>query len=150
AGDGSVLIAVAGVLYQIEAKSELTVTRTHDLGGEVARSITLAASGTPGRLLYVFEQAADKSGKKEIVVLCVPLGDDKKRRMFSWPSAAAGDPKTALWTYGDVAGVATDRGVVFFDDHEANFKPLVFAAPAAGTGLYYGDEKHVWYVIPSA
>jgi hypothetical protein len=49
-----------------------------------------------------------------------------------------------------MGGVVTDRGVVFFDDRaaDAKFQPLVFAQTPTGTGLYYGDEKNFWYVIP--
>ena len=102
---------------------------------------------TPGRLLYVFETAPDKSGKKDTAVLGLPLGDDANPVFYQFPSGAVGEPKSALWVNGDIGGVATDRGVVWFDDHEGKFLPLVFTQPAT-PGSYFGDEKYFWYVIP--
>lgn len=148
--NASIVVAVAGVIYQIQPKSDLEVVRTYDLGGNVGRSLGLAAGGTPGRLLYVFETVPDKTGKKDLAVMAVPLGANAKHVFFQFPSAAVGEPKGAFWANGDTAGVATDRGVVWFYDHpdENKFQPLVFAAPPTGAGLYFGDEKHFWYVIP--
>jgi hypothetical protein len=146
-GNGSVAVAVAGVLYQIEGKTELNVVRKYDLGGDVGRSIALAVSGTPGQLLYVFETAPDKSGKKETAILGLPLGDTPKPIFYQFPSPTAGEPKAALWINGDIGGVVTDRGVVWFEDHEGKFLPLVFTQPAT-TALYFGDEKNFWYVVP--
>ncbi|MBN9119825.1 MAG: hypothetical protein J0I06_11810, partial [Planctomycetes bacterium] len=74
-GNGSVAVAVGGVLYQLEAKEGLRELRKYDLTGDVGRSLGLAVSGTPGRLLYAFETAPDKSGKKDLAVFGLPLGD---------------------------------------------------------------------------
>jgi hypothetical protein len=49
----------------------------------------------------------------------------------------------------DIGGVATERGVVWFDDHEGTFLPLVFTQPP-GPALYFSDERHFWYVIPQS
>jgi hypothetical protein len=146
-GNGSVVVAVAGILYQIEGKTNLDVVRKYELDGDVGRSIALAAGGTPGRLLYVFETIPDKAGKKETAVLGLPLGDAANHVLYQLPPAA-GEPKGALWVNGDVGGVVTDKGVAWFDDHEGKFLPLMFAQPPAGGGLYFGDEKDFWYVVP--
>jgi hypothetical protein len=44
--------------------------------------------------------------------------------------------------------VVTDRGVVWFDDHDGKFLPLVVAQPPAGGAVYFGDEKNFWYAVP--
>jgi hypothetical protein len=147
--NGSVVLAVSGRLFQLQAKTGIEKVREFDLGGDVGRSLAIAAGGTPGRLLYAFETRPDRSGKKDTAVVGLPPGDDAKPVTYQFPAAAVGEPKAATWVNGDVGGVATDRGVVWFDDHDRQFVPLVYTQPV-GTGLYYGDEKNFWYVIPHA
>lgn len=142
-GGNSVAVAVGGVLYQVQADASLGVVQQHDLGGDVYRSLGLAVVGTPGRIVYAFEALAD--GKKERLVLGLTGGKPVAYRL----PAAAGEPSGALWA-GDFAGVATDRGVLLFDDHEKNFLPMLFAQPPGGAGHYFGDEKSLWYVTPHA
>jgi hypothetical protein len=144
-GHGSVAVAVAGVLYQVRAAPELEVLRKYDLGGDVGRSIALAVHGTPGRLLYVFETAPDRAGKKEKAILGLPLGDEAKPVFYKFPDAA-GEPKAALWA-NEAGGVVVDRGVLWFNDDEGKFLPLLLTQPPAG-GQYFGDEKYFWYLIP--
>jgi hypothetical protein len=143
-GHGSVAVAVAGVLYQVKAAPGLERLREYDLG-DVARSIALAVHGTPGRLLYVFETVPEKAGKKEKAILGLPLGDGAKPIIFKFPDAV-GEPKAALWA-NEAGGVVVDRGVVWFNDDENRFLPLLFTQPPAG-GQYAGDEKYFWYAIP--
>jgi hypothetical protein len=143
-GNGSVVIAVAGGLYQVKAVPGLEVLRKYDLGGDVGRSLGLAVSGTPGRLLYVFETVPDKVGKKDKAVIGLPLGDKAKHILYAFP-ASAGEPKGALWANGIAGGVATDRGVLWFDDDEGKFLPM-FLTQSAG-GQYFGDERYFWYVV---
>ena len=142
----SVAVAVAGAVYQVRAAPGLEVVRKFDLEGDVGRSLGLAVSGTPGRLLYAFETAPDKAGKKEKAVLGLPLGDTAKHVLHPIP-ATAGEPKGALWANETTGGVILERGVLLFDDDEGKFVPLV-VAQAAGPALYYGDEKFFWYVVP--
>jgi len=143
-GHGSVALAVAGVLYQVKSAPELQVLRKYDLEGDVSRSFGLAVSGTPGRLLYAFE--VDRAGKKEKAVLGLAPDEAAKHVIYRWPDGL-GDPKGTFWANGTGAGVATDRGVLWFDDDEGKFLPLVLTQPAT-TGLYYGDERYFWYLIP--
>ncbi|QJW97070.1 hypothetical protein FTUN_4634 [Frigoriglobus tundricola] len=143
-GHGSVALAVAGVLYQVRSAPELPVLRKYDLEGDVSRSFGLAVSGTPGRVLYAFE--VDKAGKKEKAVLGVAVEEAAKHVIYRWPDGL-GDPKGTFWANGTGAGVATDRGVLWFDDDEGKFLPLVLTQPAT-TGLYAGDERYFWYLIP--
>jgi hypothetical protein len=144
-GNGSVVIAVAGVLYQVSASAGLEVRRKYDIGGDAGRSLGVAASGTPGRLIYAFETAPDKMGKKEKAILVLPLGDKAKHQLFPVP-ATVGDPKGALWSAGVAGGVVTDKGVLWFDDEDGLIVPMCFTQPP-GVGLYFGDEKYFWYVI---
>jgi hypothetical protein len=145
--NGSVVVAVAGVLSQVEAKDgRLEEVRKHDLGGDVVRSLGVAASGTPGRLLYAFETTTP-AGKKETVVLGLPPGDDAEAIHYRFP-AAAGEPRAALWANGDAGGVVTDGGVVWFrDGDEGKFRPLVYTQ-AGADAQYFGGPQFFWYVIP--
>jgi WD40 repeat protein len=140
----SVVLAVSGVIYQLRAAPELEVVRKHDLGGEVGQSLAIAASGAPGRLLYAFE--TDVKGKKDRAVFCLPLGANAKPIVYAWP-VVAGTPKSAFWANGTAAGVACDRGVMWFDDDENNFTPLIVTSPPAGL-LAFSDDKAFWYVVP--
>jgi hypothetical protein len=138
---GSVVVVAGGVIYQVQAAPGLEVVRTYDLGGEAARSLALAASGTPGRVLYAFE-----TDKKERAVAALPLGDAAELILYRWPEAL-GEPLGALWAAGGAGGVATASGVVWFDDDEGRFLPLVATQPA-GPGLHFGDDRAYWYVVP--
>ena len=142
----SVAVAVGGILYQISTEPGLDVIRKYDLEGDVGRSLGLAVSSTPGRLLYAFELAPDKDGKKERAVLGLPLGDSAKHILYRLPSDA-GDPKGALWAGETFGGVIVDRGVLWFDDHEHKFLPVALTQPP-GVGQYFGDERYFWYVVP--
>ena len=140
----SVAVAVAGVVYHLRAAAGLEVLRKHDLDGDVGRSLGLAVSG--GRVLYAFETAPDKAGKKDKAVLRLPFGDKQKHVVHPIP-ATAGDPKGAVWANETTGGLILERGVLWFDDDEGKFVPLVVAQPA-GAALYYGDDKLFWYVVP--
>jgi hypothetical protein len=92
----------------------------------------------------VFETVPDKSGKKDKAVLGLSLGD-KKQVLHPLP-AALGEPKGALWSNATSGGVIMDRGVLWFDDDEGKFQPLV-STQTPGPALCYGDEKLFWFVI---
>lgn len=145
-GGASIGLAVAGVLYQVKADPTLEVMRKYDLGGDVDRSIGLALSGTPGRILYVCETTVD--GKKEKVAMGLQLGDEAKPIIYRFPSATVGDPKGVLWADDTFGGVVTERGVVWFVDHEKKFLPILMTQPTA-PGQYFGDDKYFWYVMPN-
>jgi hypothetical protein len=145
-GGKSIGIAVGGVLYQIKSDATLAKMREVDLKGDVHRSIGLALSDTPGRILYVFETSVD--GKKEKVVMGLPLVDNAKPLYFRFPTPTAGEAKGALWASEKFGGVITDRGVVWFDDHENLFAPMVMTQPPA-PGHHFGDESNYWTMIPN-
>lgn len=150
APDGeSIVVAVAGVLYQIAAKPDLSVLRKYDLGGDVEESKALAVSGTPGRLLYVFTTIPDKMNRQDGVILGLPVGDDAKPVTYRFPVGMVGEPKSAIWAGETFGGIATERGVLWFDDHEGKFVPLVMTqVPTAG--LYFSGQNHFWYTVPHA
>ena len=139
----TVAVAVGGVVYLVRAAAGLEVVRKHDLDGDVGRSLGLAVSG--GRVLYAFE-TADKAGKKEKAVIRLPYGDNPKHVLHSIP-ATAGELKGALWSNETTGGVVLEKGVLWFDDEEGKFLPLVVSQPA-GAALYHGDDKLFWYVVP--
>lgn len=147
-GNGSVAVAVAGVVYQIKAGPKAEVLRTLDLGGDVGRSLGVAASGTPGRLLYAFETAA--GGKKERAVAVLPLDDKGKgTQLFGFPTGAAGtEARGALWAGGDTAVVVADRGAVLFDDEGGTVRPLAALVPNGPGALFAGTPAHVWFALP--
>ena len=147
AGGGSVVVAVGGILYQVRSAPGLDRLRTHDLGGDVARSFALAASGTPGHFLYVFQSAPNKAGKQDTVAMVLPPGDSAKPATYRFPSDSAGSPKGALWAGDDFGGVVTDRGVLWFGESDKVLEPLVMTQSEAG-GEYFGDAQLFWYVIP--
>lgn len=150
APDGeSIVVAVAGVVYQIAAKPDLSVLRKYDLGGDVEESKALAVSGTPGRLLYVFTTLRDKMNRQDVVILGLPLGDAAKPVTYRFPGGAVGEPKSAIWAGEEFGGVTTERGVIWFDDHEGKFVPLVMTQVPT-TGLYSSGKNHFWYTVPHA
>ncbi len=142
-GGGSIVLAVGGVLYQIQSSGNLARLRTHDLGGD-AKPLAVAASGTPGRLLFAFE--TDAKGKKDRGLLYLPLGAGAKPVISLWPTVA-GTPKSAFWVGDTSAGVATENGVVWFDEEMNKFGPLVVTRPVAA-GLYLGAGNQFLYVVP--
>jgi hypothetical protein len=122
------------------------VVQKYDLGGDVYRSMGIAVLGTPGRIVYACEARAD--GKKDVVVIGLPAGmGAKPTAVYRFPTAAAGEPRAALWAGDNFAGVATDRGVLWFDDHDKKFLPMLVTQPGSA-GQYFGDDKFFWYVIP--
>jgi hypothetical protein len=127
----------------VDTRGELVALRQHDLGGDVGRSLALAVGGeAPGRLIYAFETGDAK--KDRVVASWAP--DEQRPTLFRIP-AGAGEPRAALWTDGDSAGLATDRGVVWFDDHEGKLAPLVMTRPD-GPGQFYTTAQFFWYLIP--
>ena len=139
-GGRAVVVAVGGVLYLVRAAAELEVIRKYDLGGDVGRSLSVAASGL-GRLLYVFE-----TEKKMKVVLGLPLGTDAKPVLYRWPEKA-GEPKGAFWAGESSGAVVVNEGAVWFDDEQGQFRPLLQTQPPTG-GHHFGDERLYWYVVP--
>ncbi len=147
-GNGSIVLALGGVIYQLEAKPGLKELRKFDFGADVNRSLGLAVSGTPGRILYAFEAAPDKNGKIDKLVMGLSLGT-MARPVFCQVPADLGEPKGALWANTDFGGVVVEKGVLWFDDHENRFHPLALTQPPA-PGLFAGDEFYFWYVVPNA
>jgi hypothetical protein len=137
----SVVVAVAGVLYQLQATPGLQLLRKHDLEGDVGRSLGIGASGSPGRLLYAFETT-----KKQKAILCLPLGEKAERIIYSSP-VMIGDPKGAFWAHDTSGGIITDQGVLWFEEDEGKIQPMAFVQPTAGAGKYAGNEQFFWYVV---
>lgn len=146
-GNGSIAVAVAGVVYQVKAAPGLDVVRKLDLGGDVGRSMGIAVSGTPGRIFYAFE--TNDNGKKDKAVAVLPLDDKGKGpQFFAFPTGAAGtDGKGAVFAGGALAGAITEKGAVWFDDEEGKVVPLMATVPVANA-QFYGTDLHFWYVIP--
>jgi hypothetical protein len=146
-GNGSVAVAVAGVVYQVKVAPGLEVVRKLDLGGDVGRSMGVAVSGTPGRILYTFE--TNDGGKKDKVVAMLALDDKGKGpQFFAFPTGAAGtDGKGAVFAGGELGGALTDKGAVWFDDDEGKIVPLMATVPTA-SAQFYGSGDNIWYAIP--
>src|SRR5579883_1730121 len=144
-GGGSVGIAVAGVLYQVKSAPGLEVVRQFDLGGDVRNSLGLDLSGTPGRILYTFDTIEEKPGQSTTVIVGVPLGENAKPIIYRSP--AIGAISGALWAGEMFGGVVAGSGVLWFDDDEGKFRPLVMTRPTNGAS-YAGGTGHFWYVIP--
>lgn len=146
-GGASLAVAVAGVVYQVKLATGLEVVRKLDLGGDVGRSLGVAATGAPGRILYAFETS--DNGKKDKVVAVLPLDDKGKGpQFFGFPTGAAGsEGKGAVFAGGELAGAITDKGAVWFDDDEGKIVPLTATVPTA-PGQFYGSASNIWYAIP--
>jgi hypothetical protein len=134
-------------VYQVKAAPGLEVLRKLDLGGDVGRSMGVAVSGTPGRILYTFE--TNDNGKKDKVVAVLPLDDKGKGpQYFAFPTGAAGtEGRGAVFAGGDLGGAITDKGAVWFDDDEGKIVPLMGTVPMAGA-QFYGSADNIWYAIP--
>jgi hypothetical protein len=146
-GNGSIAVAVAGAVYQVKAAPGLEVLRKFDLGGDVGRSMGVAVSGTPGRILFAFE--TNDNGKKDKVVAMLPLDDKGKGpQFFAFPTGGAGtDGKGAVFAGSELAGAITEKGAVWFDDDEGKIVPLMATVPTAGA-QFYGSADNIWYAIP--
>ncbi|MCI0705225.1 MAG: hypothetical protein L0241_29550 [Planctomycetia bacterium] len=143
-GGGSVVMVVGGVIYQVRSAPDLEVIRKHDLNGEVGRSLAIAASGSPGKIIYAFETDADK--KKEKAVLGWTQGAAQPI-IYRWQDAL-GEPLGATWAEDSMGGVRTARGAVWFiDDNMAKFTPLVSTQSAGVDSLHMGDGRGYWYVL---
>ncbi|MFM8270884.1 MAG: hypothetical protein ACKODX_00900 [Gemmata sp.] len=144
AADGSsIVLAVSGIVYQIRAGDSLERLRAHDLGGDV-RALAVAASGSPGRLLFAFE--TDTKGKKDRYLAYYSAGPADKPTFTLW-SPGAGTPTGAFWVDDTSAGVATESGVVWFDEEMDRFGPLVVTRPVGASGVYTGAKTMFWYAV---
>ncbi|HEY1186218.1 MAG TPA: hypothetical protein VGE74_01115 [Gemmata sp.] len=144
AGDGSIVLAVGGIVYQIKSAPNLERVRAYDLGGDV-KPLAIGSAGAPGRLVFAFETEVKGKKGKERVLLYLPIG--APRPTFFLLPAAAGTPTGAFWANDTDAGVVTERGVVWFDEDEDKFGPVVMTKPVSG-GLYAGARTRFWYVVP--
>jgi len=145
-GNGSIAVAVAGVVYVVKVAPGLEVARKLDLGGDVGQSLGVAVSSA-GRVLYAFETNAD--GKKDKAVAVLPLDDKGKGpQFFAFPTGAVGATgKGAAFAGGTFAALVTDKGAVWFDDDDGKVVPLMATVPTAGA-QFYGTDLHFIYVIP--
>ncbi|MCS6866110.1 MAG: hypothetical protein RMJ56_04755 [Gemmataceae bacterium] len=79
----------------------------------------------------------------------MPLGEATQPVTYRFPSGMAGEAKSTFWASEAFGGVATENAVLWFDDHEGRFVPLV-VTQVPTTGLYFGGPNHFWYALPHA
>jgi hypothetical protein len=114
-----------------------------DIGGEVAQSLGLAASGA-GRLLYAFE--IDHDGKKESAVM--EIRAEGKHIVHRWPDKDLGTPTAVGWVGGDLGMVATDRGsCVWFEAEGNDFRPIGLVKTPADKARHVASDGH-WTLLP--
>jgi hypothetical protein len=121
----------------------VTVVSQVNLGGEVGGSLGLAVTGTPGKVIYLFETGGERS--ERVVLAATPGGD--KVTAYRWP-AAAGEPVSTGWANDQLAVVGTASGsAVWFDFEEGNFLPLaVVRVPGDRAAHAAGLSSH-WYLV---
>jgi hypothetical protein len=141
-----VVVAVGGAIYQVGVKGAVGQAEGPvELGGDVGRSLGLAVSGN-GKLLYVFETAAD--AKKEKAAAAIPAGGRGRTTILRWPEAV-GEPTSAGWANEDIAVVGTDKGrAVWFELSEGRFLTLALLTPPGEVGLHTTGEASHWAVLP--
>lgn len=141
-----VVVAVGGTIYHVGVKGAVGQAEGPvELGGDVGRSLGLAVSGN-GKLLYVFETAAD--AKKEKAVAAIPAGGRGRTTIVKWADAV-GSPTSAGWGNEDIAVVGTDKGrAVWFELSEGKFTTLALLTPPGELGLHATGEANHWAVLP--
>ena len=138
----SIIMAVGGVIYQVESATMKTSWSFED-GGEVGRHLGIAVVGVPGQIAYAFE--TNVTGRKEKGVLfCLP---NQKPTVFRWPDAA-GDPTEAVWINKNLAVVGGEKGVVYVTA-DGKFKALGFAETQVKV-MSAANEAGYWYTTPDA
>lgn len=140
----SVVVAVAGVIYQVTTAAPLSVAWQLDLEGDVSRSLGIAVYGTPGRVAFAFETDDGKKSQR-VLVLCLPKN---KPTMFLWPEAA-GEPNGLVWSGGKFTIVSTTRGAVWVEAEGKQFTPLALGEVPGGKGLHAATENAHWYLVPN-
>jgi hypothetical protein len=139
----SVVVAAGGSVYQVGVRQPGAVVSQTDLGGEVGRSLGLAVTGTPGKVIYLFETGGEKSGRAALAA--TPGGD--KVTVYRWPDAA-GEPVGAGWANDHLAVVGTARGsAVWFDFDEGNFLPLAVARVPGDRAVHATGPGSHWYLV---
>jgi hypothetical protein len=143
----SLVLAVGGVVYQIETVPGLEVVWKHDLKGEVGRSLGIGVAGNPGRVTYAFETDDGKGKPDRAVMFCLPKATPE---FIRWPDDA-GEPRGVEWAGTDLAVISTARGAVWaeYDAEDKKFQPLALAEVPGGKAIHATTERAHWYLIPS-
>jgi hypothetical protein len=143
----SLVLAVGGVVYQVNTAPPLDVVWKHDLEGEVGRSLGIAVAGNPGRVTYVFETDDGKGKKDRAVMFCLPKGTPEFHR---WQDGA-GEPRAVEWAGTDLAVISTARGAAWaeYDTESKRFVILALAEVPGGKGIHTTTERAHWYLIPN-
>jgi hypothetical protein len=137
-----VVVAVGGTVYRVSTAGSVGGGPAAELGGDVGRSLALAAS-PEGRVVYAFETDAD--GKKEQAV--IGLHDGKKSKAVRLP-ADAGEPVAAAWCGDATASVATKTGAaVWFDAENDGFTAQVLVRAPDDKAVHAGGDTH-WTLFP--
>jgi len=139
-----VVVAVGGAVYSVNAVGAVGGGEVAELGGDVGKSLALAASPS-GRVVYAFETDAD--GKKERAVAHLSAG--KLGSVFRWP-ADAGEPTAASWSGDQSAAVTSGSGAgVVFDGEEGRFRPQAVVRAAGDKAAVAAADGGLWALQPA-
>ncbi|MCS7022632.1 MAG: hypothetical protein NZU63_12500 [Gemmataceae bacterium] len=136
------VIALAGTLYHLRCGPTLTRLAEIPLGGEVQRSLAIAAEGE--RFLYVFE-TGDASQRERAILFSTAQGKESFR-LLRWPKDT-GDPQSACWSEG-TAVIVSNRGGLLLQHDEGNLIPFAFVQAESGPLPYLTTRgSHLWYLL---
>jgi hypothetical protein len=138
----SVVLAVGGIIYQVEAAAGLHVAWKLDLGGAVDRPLGIAAAGVPGRIALAVELGPDDE-KQRALLFCLP---NERPVVYRLP-VDAGEPAGVNWSGTSLAVVPTARGALWVQVDDKVFVPLAMADCPAARGLHAATESYHWYLV---
>jgi len=139
------VMAIGGTLYHFRCDSQLTPLAQIPLGGDVQRSLALAAEG--GRFVYVLE-AGDASQRERVILFTTDQGENSFR-LLRWPKET-GDPIAATWAES-TAVIRTSRGVLLLEHDEGNLIPFALLQGEDGSVPYVTTRgSSLWYLLPDS
>lgn len=139
------VIAIGGTLYHFRCDSQLTRLAQIPLGGDVQRSLALAAES--GRFVYVLE-TGDASKRERVILFTTDQGENSFR-LLRWPKEA-GDPIAATWAEA-TAVIRTTRGVLLLEHDEGNLIPFALLQGEDGSVPYATTRgSSLWYLLPDS
>jgi hypothetical protein len=143
----SCVIALGGTLYHLRCDSQLSPLAQIPLGGDVQRSLAVAAEGE--RFIYVFE-TGDASQRERAILFATSQGQGSFC-LLRWPQEA-GDPIAATWSEA-TAIIRASRGVVLLEHDEGNLIPYALLQAEAESGpvpFVTSRGSHLWYLLPDS
>lgn len=141
-GRSVVTVAFGRTIYHVWVSPDGKPMGQTEVPYQVNRVIGVATTGTPGKVLYVFEGANQEIG----VAAATPEG---KQAVWKWP-AGVGDPVGAGWASNQVAVVGTSTGgAVWFDFEEGILLPLAQVIVPGGKARHFPVEASHWYLLPA-